>query len=47
MIRPSEKLTIGRMESDLEEIQRVYDLGRKDAEKSVCRMKEWMKGDSR
>ena len=44
VIRPSEKLTIGRMESDLEEIQRVYDLGRKDAEKSVCRMKEWMSG---
>ncbi len=33
-----------RMESNLEEIQRVYDLGRKDAEKSVSRMNDWMSG---
>lgn len=42
VIRPSQKLTIGRMESDLEEIQKVYELGRKDAKAHMIRMKEWM-----
>lgn len=46
VIRPSEKLTIGRMESDLDEIQRVYEIGRKDAEKDIRRMKEWLKETS-
>lgn len=42
VIRPSEKLTIGRMESDLEEIQRVYDLGRKNGESNIHKLKRWM-----
>ena len=42
MIRPSEKLTIGRMEKDLKEIQRVYDIGRKDAEEKMKDLKNWM-----
>lgn len=43
VIRPSEKLTIGRMESNLDEIQRVYDLGRKDTEKNIHNLKMWLK----
>lgn len=42
VIRPSEELTIGRMEKNLEEIQRVYDIGRKDAEKQLSEMKKWL-----
>ena len=42
VIRPSEKLTIGRMEKDLKEIQRVYDIGRKDAEEKMKDLKNWM-----
>ena len=41
VIRPSEKLTIGRMEKDLKEIQRVYDIGRKDAEEKMKDLKNW------
>ena len=44
VIRPSEKLTIGRMENDINEIQKVYDIGRKDAEKQVEKLKIWLKG---
>ena len=40
VIRPSEKLTIGRMEKDLKEIQRVYDIGRKDAEEKMKDLKK-------
>lgn len=43
VIRPSQRLTIGRMESDIEEIQKVYDLGRKDAKDHMTKMKEWLK----
>ena len=42
MIRPSEKLTISRMEKDLKEIQRVYDIGRKDAENHIDALCRWM-----
>ena len=44
VIRPSVKLTIGRMESDVNKIQKVYDIGRKDAEKQVEKLKIWLKG---
>ena len=44
VIRPSVKLTIGRMENDINEIQKVYDIGRKDAEKQVEKVKIWLKG---
>lgn len=42
VIRPKEPLNIGRLESDPEEIQRVYDVGRADATAALARMKEWM-----
>ena len=42
VIRPSEKLTISRMEKDLKEIQRVYDIGRKDAENHIDALCRWM-----
>lgn len=44
VIRPSVKLTIGRMESDINEIQKVYDKGKKDAVKQVEKLKLWLKG---
>lgn len=42
VIRPKEPLNIGRLESDPDEIQRVYDIGRADAMAVLTRMKEWM-----
>lgn len=42
VIRPSVELTIGRMEHDPEKIQAVYDIGRKDAEKKIDAMKQWL-----
>ena len=43
VIRPSEKLTIGRMESDINEIQKVYDIGKKDARKQIASLEKWMR----
>ena len=42
VIRPSEKLTIGRMERDLDEIQRVYDIGKNDARRCIKELKVWL-----
>lgn len=42
VIRPSEDLRIGRMEHDMEKVQRVYDIGRKDALGCLERLKEWL-----
>lgn len=42
VIRPSVELTIGRMEKDPEKIREVYEIGRKDAEKRIEALKEWM-----
>lgn len=42
VIRPSEKLTISRMEKDLDEIQKVYDIGRKDAENCIAELCRWL-----
>lgn len=42
VIRPSEALTIGRLERDAEEIQKVYDLGKADAEAIVPSMLQWL-----
>lgn len=41
-IRPEESLNIGRMEKDPENVQRVYDIGRKDAEKYMDSMLKWL-----
>lgn len=42
VIRPSEELKIGRLEDDLDIIQSVYDIGRKDACARVEQLKEWL-----
>lgn len=43
VICPSEDPRIGRMEHDVNEIQRVYEIGRKDAEHELVKLKEWLK----
>ena len=42
VIRPSVKLTISRMENDINEIQKVYDIGKKDAETQLEALKNWL-----
>ncbi len=42
VIRPSEELKIGRMENDLNIIQGVYEIGRRDALAKVEQLKEWL-----
>ena len=42
VIRPSEELKIGRMSHDIDEIQHTYDIGRKDAEAAIARLKQWL-----
>ena len=37
VIRPSVRLTIPRMSHDREELQKVYDIGRRDAKKTTDR----------
>lgn len=46
VIRPSVELTIGRMESDPEKLQKVYDIGRQDAERQLEAMLAWRDGAS-
>ena len=43
IIRPSSRLDIGRMENDVNKIQRVYDIGMRDAKAALAELKEWMK----
>jgi predicted patatin/cPLA2 family phospholipase len=42
VIRPEVDVNIGRLEKDPVEIQRVYDIGRRDGEKYVNAIKEWL-----
>lgn len=42
VIRPSEELKIGRMERNVEELQKIYDIGRKDAENRLAALREWI-----
>ena len=42
VIRPSVELTIGRMEKDPEMIHRVYEIGRKDAERQMAELEKWL-----
>lgn len=42
VIRPEQPLDIGRMETDPEQIQRVYDAGRADAWKVIESLKNWL-----
>lgn len=42
VIRPSEKIQIGRMESDPQKLQEVYDLGAKDAKACLESLKKYL-----
>lgn len=42
VIRPEKALDIGRLESDPEKVQEIYDLGRADARKQLEQMKQWL-----
>lgn len=42
IIRPSEKLPIGRLEKNPETLKTVYDLGRKEALKNLEKIKEYL-----
>ncbi len=42
VFRPSESPDVGRMERDPEKIQRVYDMGRRDALARLDELKKWM-----
>ncbi|MBQ2687976.1 MAG: patatin family protein [Clostridia bacterium] len=43
IIRPSEKLTIGRLEKNPETLKAVYELGRQEAVKNLDKIKEYLK----
>ncbi|MBQ6334618.1 MAG: acylphosphatase [Erysipelotrichaceae bacterium] len=45
VIRPEESLKIGRIEKDPKELERVYQLGRKQAEKALPQLKEYLSDD--
>ena len=42
VIRPEKALEIGRMEKNPDNVQRVYDIGRADAEKCIERLRCWL-----
>lgn len=42
VIRPSEELKIGRMSHDAEELQKIYDIGKRDAAMSMKSLRKWM-----
>ncbi len=44
VIRPSQELTIGRMEDDPDKLQQVYDIGRTDAERQIQELLRWKQG---
>lgn len=41
-IRPSEELQISRTDTDPEHLEQIYQIGRKDAEKAMPKLKEWL-----
>ena len=43
VIRPSEPITISRTENDPEKLEEVYQLGRKDGQKNLEKMKIFLK----
>ncbi|MCD8085214.1 MAG: patatin family protein [Clostridiales bacterium] len=43
VIRPSETISIGRLEKNPDRLQAVYDLGRKDAEGQLALLKEYLR----
>ncbi|MBQ3210067.1 MAG: patatin family protein [Oscillospiraceae bacterium] len=47
IIRPSEHMEIGRMESDVNKVQAAYDLGVKDAKARLAALRDWLsKGEN-
>ena len=42
VIRPPYKLEIGAVEHDPEKLQKVYDIGRREAEKKLDEIKEFL-----
>ena len=47
IIRPSENMDIGRMESDVNKVQAAYDLGVKDAKARLAALRDWLsKGEN-
>ncbi len=45
VIRPPESLNIGRIEKDPEELRRVYAIGKKEAEKQLGRLKDFLSAE--
>ena len=43
VIRPPEPLNIGKTEKDPDELRRVYEIGRKEAEKRLEEIREFLK----
>ena len=41
MIRPPEPLNIGHREKNPEELERVYRIGRQEAEKRLAEIRQW------
>lgn len=41
-IRPSEELQISRTDTDPEHLEAIYQIGRKDAEKAMPQLKQWL-----
>ena len=44
IIRPPEDLRIGHVEKDPEELDRVYRIGRREAEKRLPEIRDWLEG---
>lgn len=42
LIRPEEELGISRTDTDPEHLERIYQIGRKDAEKALPKLKVWL-----
>lgn len=43
IIRPSQKVTVGRMEKDPKKLQALFELGYEDARRLGVKLKEWVK----
>lgn len=44
-IRPQEELNISRTDTDPEHLEAIYQIGRRDAEKSMDKLIEWLEGN--
>ena len=47
IIRPPEDLRIGHTEKNPAELERVYRVGRKEAEKRLTEIRQWLRNDGR